>query len=246
MKNKRLTIAMLIMAAIVMACGNKEGTGKTAGTEAEPQTQTAVANEIDPEGLQEIKAMQSTWKTKKITVDSGDITPDISVFSLAFCDAYPKYKPNAALKEYLIQPKDYDEEKMGFEIDVEKNNGYISCENNAQYSWDTTCCYWKRKDGHNLVAFFLEREFENMENPADGKLLLFYDYDPATDVMTPEPELSEMVAEAVKSFPDYSVSLPDEGKNIEITTYTDNGEEDSYDSTSQMMVWDGQTFSIKK
>ena len=253
MKKKIQTAALLAIALIMVACGNKsEGNAsqenttdqpsveKKADTSAEEADATAEENEGDNNDILNIKKV---WKTKTINMGDDAVNPDIHKFAAVFCKTYPDYEPNTNLLEYLNQPKAYNEEKTGFHINDQKGNGYISSILMTECDFNTACCYWKRKDGHRLVAFWLSKQLENMDTPEHQ--VLFYDFDPKTHVMTPEPQLTELIEKNTASFSTYEVRLPDEGKDIEVMTYTD-ADEDSYDVSSFQMIWDGQNFTIKK
>ena len=249
MKKNTLSTMLLVMALTFAACGTKSGES-TPNEKADQPTQTEKTEKaeeteatVDEEGEKSaISHIKEVWKTKTIDLGEREELPDVKQFALAFSEAYPDYKPNAAMKAYLAQPKNYDETKTGFHINTEQTrNGFISSRGMGQFDWDTDCCYWKRKDGHRLVAFWLS---EGHENSGESQVL-FYDYNPETYTMTPEPQLTDLVEKNAASFADFSVRLPAEGKDIEVMTFTEN-DMDSYDTTSFQMIWDGQTFSIKK
>ena len=110
----------------------------------------------------------------------------------------------------------------------------------VQYTNLTDVCYWNRKDGHQLVAAYMEDSGEGgwFEN-----LVVFYDYDYANDLMTPEPELTQMIEDRMKKFDAYSVQLPREGKDIEVAGYVIDEEQDNADGITLKLKWDGQTFN---
>ena len=76
----------------------------------------------------------------------------------------------------------------------------------------------------------------------DQCLICFYDYDPATGVMTPEPALTEMIEKRMKQYElCYYIQLPEEGKDIEVTG-VDSVEEDACADETFTLKWDGMTF----
>ena len=162
----------------------------------------------------------------------------IEQFAQKFCYEYNNYQPNKELCDYFRDPTKYNNED--FDINCQSKKGYISCRGMFQCSFDTECCYWKRKNGHSLVAFWL---YEGHESGAEYQLLAFYDYDPATDIMTPEPALSKRLLDVVDKYDSYSVILPEEGTDIEIIGYTDNEEEDNCIATDYQAHWDGNDFT---
>ena len=244
MRHIRFTIVMIAACLCMVACTKKEKSAAPSEKQTEATTDIS-EGEGDEQGAADevgaISRIRQAWTKANIDVDSGDITPDITSFALAFCKKYPEYKPNSELKAYLIQPKEYNGEETNFSIQDEKKNGYIACIFMTEYDFNTECCFWKCNNGHSLVAFWL---IETNENESDNdKQVFFYDYDPETDVMTPQPQWTEMIEKAAKPFEDYSVKLPVEGKDIEIVTYTPN-EEDSYTTGSLMMKWNGNGFNL--
>ena len=254
MKTNTLTIAFIALALAISACGNKKGeiasqeivkdqiAQASSDKESQPAEEKASIDEYKDDGSV-INQIRKVWRTKNIDVASGDRPVGIMKLAFVFCEEYKDYKPNAALLEYLTQPQNYNEEKTGCHVNLEERNGYVSCRAMSQFDMNTDCCYWNRKNGHKLFAAWLTEGFENYED--DAQLVLFYDYDPKTDMLTPEPELTDMVEKNAASFASYSVNLPNKGKNIEVSTFTE-ADEDSYDTSSFLMVWDGQTFTVKK
>ena len=115
----------------------------------------------------------------------------------------------------------------------------------VQVSWDMVCCYWNRDNGHKLVAFWMEQGHESDPSLGDN-LLAFYDYDPATDVMTPDPEIGKRIADAMAQYDGYGVRLPDEGKDIELVGYMFDLENDSAESTDYLCRWNGNDFALEK
>lgn len=253
-KNILGIFVIVTMLLFTTACGNKNESVEQKASEqekveesdmskAQDTTTEATDEEVMAETASEITRIKGVWRSQVIDVKTGDKTPGIKDFALAFCEKYVKYSPNEALKNYIKQPKAYNPEKNGgCAINDEERNGFISSHAMYQYNLNTDCCYWKCDNGHRLVAFWLEEEFEN---EAAERLAMFYDYDPTTGVMTPKPEWTDMIDNAVKSYDSYMVRLPAEGKDIELTKFT-NAEDDSYESTEQLMKWNGNGFTLGK
>ena len=91
-------------------------------------------------------------------------------------------------------------------------------------------------------SYYMNGEYENPS--MNERLLAFYDYNPATQKMTPEPELTDMVEEKVKGFASWVMRLPDKGKDIEVYVYQEN-DDDSEDELEFDMEWNGQSFTIE-
>lgn len=235
------------LSLLMVSCGNKqtEQTSDKAKKEkvkarkkkASKKEASEKEAQVSTSGIEDIERV---WLSNDIDVDSGDITADIETFACAFCDAYPEYEPNEALCNYLINPEEYDPEENGFFIDNQIKYGYISVRQETELDWLTTCCYWNRNDGHKLFAVWMAEEHEG--DFKDAHLLLFYDYDPETDIMTPEPKLTRKVERAMEDFDSYDVKLPAKGKDIELIGYV--YDHDSAEKTYYMLHWNGYDFEM--
>ena len=153
MKNYLTAFVVAAMLLSFQACGNKnEGAEKNADEEktefadltmkdAEAQEEATEESdaEADDEAGSEIEKIAKVWRTQAIEVESGDITPGIQQFALAFCKTYPKYRSNAALQSYLIDPKAYDEEKTGCHINDATKNGFLTSHAMSQFNLNTDC-----------------------------------------------------------------------------------------------------------
>ena len=199
-----------------------------------------------------IESIREVWAGKPIKVNRSNTVPDILQYAKAFCQTYPQCETNRALGKFLASP-DADKKECQlelasqddgytntFHINSNPRNGYIRCMEGVQTDRFTYVCYWNRKDGHKLVAAFME---ECWESPSwDQCLVVFYDYNPATDTMTPEPALTSMIERRMKRYDAYSVELPEEGKDIEVLGFTIDEEEDSGEYDALKLKWNGQTF----
>ena len=252
MKEIRLMLALLMALAAVpvmlTACGDKQA-NKMQGNESEAfaAVEDSVSGYDSADDSLYLKkgqmdGIRRVWASNPLTGVSTDGVPDIERFALAFCMAYPGYAPNKALSDYLECPTKFH--SQDFRVDVQQKNGYILCQGQFQMSWDTSCCYWKRKNGHCLVAFWLEEGYEG-DQPTDV-LLAFYDYDPATDSMTPEPALCKKITDAMAAYDMFSVVLPSEGKDIEVIGHQINEEEDNCVNTYYIGVWNGHDFDLEE
>ena len=254
---KHFTAIMLVAAALIMtACGNKAGNGET-------QDSTAVAENTNQEVTEEeddyevpertIVSIRQTWADKTLKVDANQSKASIKDFTKAFCEAYPQCKTNEALKRYLSDPDvaakneysleidnpeyDYPDE---FDIYCNPKSGFIRCMQVLQTDRYTYACYWNRTNGHKLVAAYMEECWEQVD--WNQCLICFYDYDPATGVMAPEPALTKMIEKRMKQYElCYYIQLPEEGKDIEVVG-VDNMEEDAYADETFTLKWDDMTF----
>ena len=201
-----------------------------------------------------ISKIRNVWRTHTFNVEPGDITPGINEFTFAFSKEFDNFEPINVMAQYLYSPSDFKkkgnnnyENKRSQDIEFiytihdNPRYGYMSCSAQTQYDVAAQSCYWKRKNGNRLVAFYLVEEYEE---PAESdRLLMFYDYDPAEDTMTPETALTEMVEKKMKKFDTWSVELPEKGKNIIIKGYKYN-DDDSCETKEYTMKWDGQNFKF--
>lgn len=238
MKTKTMIVALAALSLMLTACGEKKAKDVLA---AEDKTETANENQNEDENYtpeSEVDVISSVWEMSPLAGVAKDGKVGIEQFAQKFCYEYNNYQPNKELCDYFRDPAKYNNED--FDINCQSKNGYISCRGMFQCSFDTECCYWKRKNGHSLVAFWL---YEGHESGAEYQLLAFYDYDPDTDTMTPEPALSKRLLDVVDKYDSYSVILPEEGTDIEIIGYTDNEEEDNCIATDYQAHWDGNDFT---
>ena len=236
MKIKFSAVMLIAASLMVMACNGKEkkeddqtkGDTETVETTAQQETD-------DPSHIVEIR---QTWAAEPIKVDAGDKAIGIEQLALAFCKKYPKCITNDALKKYFLSPEDF--EIAIYDVDFRPKNGYVRCMMMVETTPLTSACYWNRTDGHKLFAAFMEQTDENMSY--DEHLVVFYDYNPATSTMTPEPALTSMIEERMKKYDSFSVDLPAEGKDIVVHGYIIDKENDSAETEDITLKWDGNSF----
>ena len=258
---RKIFAGVILLAAnlMVLSCGNKQ----KSNDEAESANSTEnVTTADDPEEVADvddeevgpsrgIDAIRSVWAGKSIKVDAAGATPDIKQLTLAFCKTYPQCATNEALRQFLVSPdaskdesrvslKTPDEDiDINYQISCNMPNAYIRCMGEVQTDRFTYSCFWNRQNGHKLLAVYMEECWES--TAWDQCLLVFYDYDPATETLTPEPALTNMVEKRMKDYACYFVRLPEEGKDIEITG-VESEEEDAYASEDYKLKWNGNTF----
>ena len=211
----------------------------------------------------EINEIKNEWRTRVIKVFTDNKSPEIHQYVQSFIASYP-YTPNDLLNNYIIDYKnnnlltpesflkkgssegeyqtDHPSQAYSYKIIDHPKSGYMSISAEVQYDHRFEYCYWKRNNGHRLFAAYMNGEYENPS--MNERLLAFYDYNPATQKMTPEPELTDMVEEKVKGFASWVMRLPDKGKDIEVYVYQEN-DDDSEDELEFDMEWNGQSFTIE-
>ena len=241
MKKNLLPIMIVAAGLMITACNN--GPKNNENTVKDETETEQINNESDEEDVLDedptgIVSIRESWASQKINVNSGDQKPGIEQFALAFCKTYPQNDINHVLRDYLISPEDFGE--SDYSIEVLPSNGYIECMWLVQTAPLTDVCYWNRKNGHKLVAAYMEEDHES--GVYSEHLAVFYDYDPETDIMTPEPSLTNMIEERVKEYDNFSVTLPSEGKDIQVFGFIDNLELDNCDVVEMELKWNGMTF----
>lgn len=257
MRSNHILLIAVILFTVLCACSKKQESEPaspkqedtpaavtettTASSEADAED-TEEASEADDEGGSPLSYIQKHWSSLQFPINPRGTTPGIKQFALAFVTYYPAFNPNAALIDYITSPKNYNPENKGCAIDDQERHGYLRSSAMSQFSMETACCYWKRQNGHQLVAFWMLDEHENAED--DCRVAAFYDYDPKADLMKPEPALTDMVEQIAKDFDSYEVKLPIQGKDIEVICYRHL--EDSAEPYPFLMKWNGQTFDAPK
>ena len=215
---------------------------------------------INPGDINNIK---KEWRSKVINVFTDEKSPEIHQYVRSFIAPYP-YTPNDLLNNYIIDymnnnlltPESFlkkgssegeyqtthPTQAYSYTIIDHPKSGYMSISADVQYDHHFDYCYWKRNNGHRLFAVYLNGEYENPS--MNEQLLAFYDYDPSTKKMTPEPELTDMVEAKVKGFASWFVRLPDKGKDITVFVYQEN-DDDSLHELEFDMEWNGYSFIIE-
>lgn len=261
---KRNSLAILFAANLMLlACNNTQKNNESENVESAgesvemSQTQTEESDSEEefecPENIFNINPIKKEWEGKTIKVERGNSAVGIKQMALAFCQTYPKCATNKAIMDYLLSPDANkescditsvsDEGSLQYHIECSPRNGHIYTMKMVETGPVTDACFWNRKNGHKLFAAHMEAGHEN--GKCGEELVVFYDYDPATDVMTPEPAITNMIEERAKGKDSYSVALPKEGTDIEVSLYTIDRENNSADSESLTLKWNGTSFDWK-
>ena len=247
-----MAMMTIVCVAFLMGCGKsaKEGEnvpadsndGKAPAAESVEATGGSESASEDDTASEGLGLMTNTWKKTPITVSPKGAKANILDYAQAFCGKYNSYEPNKKILKYLADPKAYDKEAEVYSIDSDVANGYISSNLMTEIDRFTTMCYWNRKNGHSLVGVFM---INGSENTKPESAFMFYDYDPKTNIMTPDTDVCQVVEKVAlnKDFEDYALELPKEGKDIIVKLYSDNGA-DGYDITEMTLKWTGDTFTL--
>ena len=247
--DKWMVMVAVICVAFLSGCGKsakdgesasgKSKDGKPVATESAEVSAENESDEAVPEGLSPIV---SNWQNTPITISPKGAKANIEDFAQAFCSQYNNYEPNKKMLKYLANPKAFDKEAEVFSVESDVPNGFISSSLWTEIDRFTKMCYWNRKNGHSLVGVFMINGFENEKSES---AFMFYDYDPKTNVMTPDMDVYKVVEKVAlnKDFEDYALEFPREGKDIVVRLYSDNGD-DGYDITEMTLKWTGDTFTL--
>ena len=170
------------------------------------------------------------WAARPVKVKGGGKAPDIVTLTKAFNRVW-QVEVVAGVLRLAADPQfthatdpDYDSETI-----VDRKNGYLCDDSGATDSDYMEACVWRRNNGHRLFAI-------RMGGPTDPEIevVCFYDYDPATETMTPEASPADTF-KPTHEF--YNYKLPHKGKDFIITEYLLEEE----DTTLQhVYTWDGQ------
>ena len=249
---KWMVMMAIVCVAFLTGCGKSAKEGEnvpdeskdnkevvTELAEAQAESESADMDENVESGLYE---MTSNWKQTPITVSPKGAKVNIQDFAHAFCSQYDRYEPNKKMLKYLANPKAYNKEAEVYDVFSDVKNGYISSCLMTEIDLFTKMCYWNRKNGHSLVGVFM---INGSENDDPENVFMFYDYDPKTNIMTPDTDVCQVVEKVAldKTFDGYALELPQEGKDIEVKLYTPN-EVESYDVTIKTLKWTGDTFTL--
>lgn len=222
MNNKVILLAMICLAIMTPTWGQVDGFSD---------------RDMEPEKY--IFAIQKVWADNPIQVENIDPNARIRSFAKAFCSKYQDYRPNEAMTDYLKKPGDYSYEEKHYYTTDDPRNGYIKCDVGGQFDYMTEICYWRRSNGHLLVGVLMQVGHEGEECDA---VLLFYDFDPKTQLMSPDTALYQTVMDIVsKHIGSLFFYLPQEGKDISVSAVHWTPEDDFvYDEF--MLKWTGNAF----
>ena len=226
MKNKVILLAMTCLAMITTAWG---------------QVDASSDRDLNPE--QYIFAIQKVWADNPIQVENIDPNARIRSFAKAFCSRYQDYRPNEAMTDYLKKPGEYSWEEKHYYTEDHPRNGYIKCDMGGQFDYMTEMCYWRRPNGHMLVGVLMQ---VGHEGEVCDAVLLFYDFDPKTQLMTPDTKIyNSCLTITSKHKGSRWFELPIEGKDISVTAVRWTPEDD-FVFDEFMLKWNGNSFDEAK
>ena len=181
-----------------------------------------------------IEEVAAKWQTRTIKVAGGGEKPDVVQLLRAFDKVWPVYVNQGVLnlskdpKFTYMKDEEYDSEMI-----VDRKNGYVCDDAGGTDSGSMQACVWRRTNGHRLFAV-------EMSQPVDPEIgvICFYDYDPKTQVMTPEKDMLSEFRPLKDREKYHGYLLPRKGTDIEITEYTGDCE----DLFHHVFKWDGMNF----
>ena len=121
------------------------------------------------------------WADETIKVPNGGQAPGIVTLTKAFNRVWPTYVVSSILKK-ASNPRftESKDNECGGGTVVDRKNGYLSESAGACDGDDMEACVWKRDNGHRLFAIQVSSSCD-----PDFAVICFYDYDPATQTLTP-------------------------------------------------------------
>ena len=195
MKKKIILLAMTCLAIMATSFG---------------QVDASSERDLDPE--EQIYAIRKVWANQPIRVENIDPNARIRSFAKAFCGMYQEYRPNEAMTDYLKKPGNYSLEEKHYLTEDDPRHGFIKCDMGWQFDYMTEMCYWRRPNGHQLVGVLMQVGHEGEKCDA---VLLFYDFDPQTQLMSPDTAIYQSVMDIVgRHHGDLSFRLHHEDKDI--------------------------------
>ena len=208
--------------ALWLACGEVKA-------QKVPLKQYAHVYEMDTYQDLDMVKVGRGWASRPIKVPNGGKAPNIVTLMKAFNNVWHVYVVEGVLN-CAKDPnftKAVDEEYNSTTI-VDRKNGYM-CEDSGGTDSDyMEACVWRRNNGHRLLAVVLGGTCD-----PDIQVVCFYDYDPATQTLTPEESPVDTFKGTGSEYVSYT--LPHKGKDFIITEYL-VGE----GSMKYVYTWDGQ------
>lgn len=182
-----------------------------------------------------IDQISAGWTKKTITgVKNGNILTLVTAFNKTW-----HTRPATDLLKHPVTQNDGNE----YNIVVDRPNGYVSANELGDDGESFSACVWKRSNGHKLFAYV----FQRMIGVSVHQIILFYDYNPTKQTLTPEEnELTRYVASY--DHPNgagglvLTYQLPQHGKDVVVHEYLMNW----YSAIEHVYRWDGMNHHFSK
>ena len=182
-----------------------------------------------------IAAIRDGWRGKTIETKNLGAQPNVMQLLRAFNEVWPSAGADSIIAEAgdrLFVSNDVTEGGSG--------KVFVDCEDFNVASYDhgdtgdqrTGARTYSRENGHTLFAMLLEQV-----NPEEIEFCCFYDYDPATGLLTPEAEpYADFKPQHEKSILTYWVTEGDYDQDIIIV---ETSPDDSYPTLYHHFTFDG-------
>lgn len=191
-----------------------------------------------------LQVIDKGWKTK--TIDNV-INGSLGIMLERFDQTWPTWMVGA-VRETMEKGLDKQvlDEETELTVTVDSKNGYVSVGDGGTDGEYMSVCYWKRSNGHRLLAVLLGK-------PTDPciEVLCTYDYDPQKKTLTPEPDILKGYRWGDRGeYTQIFCHLPRKGKNIVVDdwggkdgpvkhTFTWNGMKPVFSKTEPLDIDDG-------
>ncbi len=210
-------LCMILLVSVLMSCAEKKpGAEDAAVVETDSlrsADSVAGAENLDDEletqaGIYDVRDVERYWQKRTIQV-VGDKNDIVGLFE-AFNAVWPTKEGNSivrATNPSLVQGDYYPGKPI-----IDRKHGFVESpygEKNGKASAAVQACVWNRKNGHKLFAVHGGMYDDDIQDFA-----IFYDYDPAKKLLTPE---ESPLKKENQLFPDQRpvlYLLPQEGKSV--------------------------------
>lgn len=174
-----------------------------------------------------LEDIEQGWKTK--TIDNV-LNGSLGIMLERFDQTWPTWVVGT-LRNTMEKGLDKEvlDEETGLTVTIDTKNGYAEVNDGGTDGEYMSACYWNRSNGHKLLAI-------NMGKPTDPFIdfACFYDYDPQTKTLTPEPDILEGYRWSDRE-PNTQIfcKLPKQGKEVIVEEWTEDG------PVHHVFAWDG-------
>lgn len=196
MKNKKKDMKKTILALTMLACAI---------------SMAAMSN----------SEVSNQWRQKTITVKDGGQAPHVVALLRAFHQALPTWVVGEVLKQAdnpapgtrVDGTASIFDAEDDYRILIDRRNGYVDLESETDID-QMAACVWRKDNGHRIFAVTLYEQHDPVTN-----LLCWYDYDPATQTMTPERSPLDDFKPSWDKYEALSWTLPRKGTDFQIHEY---------------------------
>lgn len=258
-------LALVASFSFLTACAEKQSGQPQQDSQEKPKTEATVAEKSEktaeptekmvepavsgtaddkPTTTSSLNELQPILAKRVLKVPASISKPKARDFALVFCKQFPGFGANELLQEYMNNPIAFKEKYVYVKVVDDRPNGYIKCEYIApfdnQNNETVEVCRWMRSNGHSLVGVWM---YSDNEAGPVGRAYAFYDFDPATGLMTPDAPTLATVGNTIKRFScdDVVMHLPQKGKDLKLD-FLEFGNGDFYISNNATLHWTGNQF----